>query len=126
MTVETTQNKTMQEYKLVRQGQAPLTFTGEVIGKGEIGGEQSGVTIRIYRTKGNLYVGEIERRNRNIRNPLDEMPPYRNAAHSSSAAEIINWLREGEETLGKASQDAVEEACAKDEGFAAAWVEKIE
>jgi hypothetical protein len=28
--------------------------------------------------------------------------------------------------LGKASQDAVEMACEKDEKFAAAWVEKIE
>ena len=117
----------MQENKLVRQGLAPLTFTGEIIGKGEIGNEQSGVTIRIYRTKGNLYVAEIERRNRNSRTPyLDDVAPYRNAAHFPSPAEIINWLKEGEDTLGKASQDAVEKACENDKGFVAAWVEKIE
>ena len=114
----------MLEYKLVRQGLAPLTFTGEIIGQGEIGNEQSGVTIRIYRTKGNLYVAEIERRN--SRGPFNDMPPYRNAVHSPSPLEIINWLKEGEETLGKASQDAVEKACVGDEGFAAAWIEKIE
>lgn len=117
----------MQEHKLVRQGLAPLTFVGEIIGKGEIGNEQSGVTIRIYRTKGNLYVGEIERRNRNSRTPyIDDVPPYRNAAHFSSPAEVINWLKEDEETLGKASQDAVEKACENDKEFAAAWVERIE
>lgn len=117
----------MQEYKLVRQGLAPLTFTGEIIGKGEIGNEHSGVTIRIYRTKGNLYVAEIERRNRNSRAfSLDDVPPYRNAAHFPSPTEIINWLKEDEETLGKASQDAVEKACENDKAFAAAWVERIE
>ena len=120
------QYKTMQDYKLVRQGLAPLTFTGEVIGKGEIGNEQSGVTIRIYRTKGNLYVAEIERRNNRGRSPYDDVPPYRNATHNPAPVEIIKWLKEDEETLGKASQDAVEEACQKDKEFAAAWVEKIE
>jgi len=115
----------MQEYKLVRQGLAPLTFTGEIIGKGEIGNEQSGVTIRIYRTKGNLYVAEIERRN--YRGGFNDVPPpYRNAVHDPSPAEIINWLKEDEKTLGKASQDAVEKACENDKGFAAAWVEKID
>jgi hypothetical protein len=114
----------MLDYKLVRQGLAPLTFTGEIIGKGEIGNEQSGVTIRIYRTKGNLFVAEIERRNN--RGPFNDVPPYRNAAHFPSPVEIINWLKEGEDTLGKASQDAVEKACEKDTGFVAAWVEKID
>jgi len=92
-----------------------------MIGKGEIGNDQSGVTIRIYRTKGNLYVAEIERRN-----PWNDVPPYRNAAHASAPPEVVNWLKEGEETLGKASQDAVEEACGNDKEFAAAWVERIE
>jgi hypothetical protein len=114
----------MQEYKLVRQGLAPLTFNGEIIGKGEIGNEQSGVTIKIYRTKGNLYVAEIERRNN--RGPFNDAPPYRNAVHFPSPAEIINWLKEDEETLGKASQEAVEKACENDKGFAAAWIERIE
>ncbi|MEI9863266.1 MAG: hypothetical protein WDN00_01630 [Limisphaerales bacterium] len=114
----------MQEHKLVRQGQAPLNFNGEIIGKGEIGNEQSGVTIRIYRTKGNLYVAEIERRN--SRSPFNDVPAYRNAAHAKSPADVIDWLKEGEETLGKASQDAVEKACENDKEFAAAWVERIE
>ena len=115
----------MKEYKLVRQGLAPLTFTGEIIGKGEIGNEQSGVTIRIYRTPKN-YVAEIERRNNRNCSPFDDVSPYRNATHNPAPAEIIKWLKEDEETLGKASQDAVEEACQKDKEFAAAWVEKIE
>lgn len=114
----------MQEYKLVRQGFAPLTFNGEIIGKGEIGNEQSGVTIRIYRTKGNLYVAEIERRNG--RSPFNDMPPYRNAAHAPSPDEIITFLKEGDDALGKASQDAVEKACENDKVFAGAWVEKID
>lgn len=118
----------MQIYKLPRQGQAPLEFTGGIIGSGEIGSEQSGVKIRIYRTKGNLYVAEIERRNseRRHRISFEEVPACRNAFHAETPKEIIDWLKEGEETLGKASQDAVELACRNDEVFAAAWVEKIE
>ncbi len=111
---------TMQNYKLVRQGKPPLKFTGIIIGTGEIGNGQSGITIRIYRTKGNHYIPEIERPN--ARN--EEF--FRNAAHFRNPSEAIDWLKEGEDTLGKASQDAIEKACGNDKEFAAAWVEVVE
>jgi hypothetical protein len=126
------QNKTMQslkEYKLVRQGDRPLAFRGEIIGTGEIGNERSGVTIRIYRTEAKHYIAEIERRNirGNSYQQYDvESPPYRNASHGATPAEIIDWLKEGERSLGKASQDAIEKACENDSEFAASWVERVE
>ena len=77
------------------------------------------MTVAIYRTKAGRYVAKIERRHR-------EEIVYRNAAHYATPADIINWLKEGEETLGKASQDAIEQACANDEVFAHDWVEVVE
>jgi hypothetical protein len=109
----------MQDYTLVRQGLPPLKFTGTIIGQGNIGSEPSGVTVTIYRTKAGRYIAQIERRHR-------EEIVYRNAAHYPAPSDIIIWLKEGEDTLGKASQDAIEKACENDPEFAGAWVETVE
>jgi len=105
----------MQDYTLIRQGLPPMKFTGNELGQGNI----SGLTVTIFRTKAGRYVAQIERRHR-------EDIVYRNAAHYAAPSEIINWLKEDAETLGKASQDAIEKACSNDGAFAAAWVEVIE
>ena len=105
----------MQDYTLIRQGLPPLKFTGVELGRGNVGG----VTVTIYRTKASRYIGQIERRNR-------EEILSRNAAHYDTPLGVVNWLKEGEETLGKASQDAIEMACSHDEAFVRDWVEVVE
>jgi hypothetical protein len=109
---------TMQEYNLGRQGLPPIKFTGIIIGQGEINGA---FFVTIYKTKAGRYVGHIERRH-----GFDKVVVYSNATHSQTPSDVIDWLKEGEETLGKASQDAVEQACKNDPSFAAAWVEVVE
>jgi hypothetical protein len=79
----------------------------------------NGVIVTSYRTKAGRYVAQIERRQR-------EGVSYRNAIHSLDPSEVIEWLKEDEDTLGKASHDGVEKACDNDKEFAAAWVEVVE
>jgi hypothetical protein len=105
----------MEDYTLIRQGLPPLKFTGTEIGRGNI----SGISVTIFRTRGGRCVAQIEHR------PREEVV-YRNAAHYATPSEIINWLKEGEQTLGKAAQDAIEMACGNDAGFFREWVEVVE
>ncbi|EEF60058.1 hypothetical protein [Pedosphaera parvula] len=107
----------MQDYTLVRQGLPPIKFTGKLLSEAETA-DQS-FKVRIYRSKGDRFIPEIERSYRNE-------TVYKNASAFLYAKDAIEWLKEGEPTLGKISQEAIEKACAVDNEFASAWVEVVE
>src|ERR1700722_110290 len=119
----------IEEYTLVRQGLPPLKFAGSIIGAASTDdSEDPFLTIRIYRTKGGTFIGEnppqrVDRRNRT---GYDRPEYYANACVGPNPSTIIEWLKEGDETLGKISQAAIEGACKVDEQFAAYWVEHVD
>lgn len=77
--------------------------------------------MRIWRTKGGKYVAHISRYTR-----YDNESGSDTAKACASASEVIEWLRQGRQTLGEVSQKAVEEAAERDDGFASAWKEEVE
>ena len=113
----------MNKITIKRDGLPPIVFTGERIAVGSNRDHNSTrwTTVEIYRTQGERYIARIERCS------LWEGERTRRTASSFPApAELIEWLGEGEQALGEASQRAVEAAAAADPKFAAAWVEEVE
>ena len=100
----------MEDYSIERAGIANLDFTGELIG-------QSGgpiPRIKIYRTKANKFVGEM--------NANQKMAQ---AQHFDNPVVLINWFR----NLGGITaeiQDAIEDAAKHDEVFKATWNEHVD
>lgn len=120
--------KTMQDYKIRRDGLPPIVFTGEEIGKGSNrirGGRDSTrwTNVTLYTTKGGRFVAHVERVTQ-----WQGESDRDTATSKETANEIIQWLKDdaGADTLGEASQCAVEQAVKVCPDFAAAWVETVE
>jgi hypothetical protein len=118
---------TMQKHTIKRDGDRPIVFTGELIGKGDnqVGSDGNRANrwteVAIYRTKGRRYVAELTRHT-----CWQGESDRRSAGSFATAGELIEWLKEGEDSLGSVSQEAVEDAAKNDDGFAAEWVEEVE
>ena len=112
----------MKKLIIKRDGIPPISFTGKLIGT------SSGVTstyrravITIHRTKGGKFIAVISCKT------CQHGERYgTEAASFATAAEVIDWLKEGESELGAVSQEAVEKAAKVAPEFAAAWVEEVE
>ena len=113
----------MQDYIIKRDGQPPLTFKGDEIGKGTTRDHNSTrwTNVTIYKTKGGKYVAYIERATQ-----WQGECNHDEAVSRSEAIGIIQWLKQDGENLGRASQRAVENAAESDANFSAAWVERVE
>ena len=118
----------MENYKVKRDGLPPIVFTGEKIGHGTTrtvsgSGQNRWTDVDIYRTQGGKYIASIARMT-----IWEGESNRRTATSKPTAAEIIQWLKDDteSETLGDASQEAVEDAVKVDEGFQSTWIEVIE
>ena len=117
----------MQDYTIKRTGQAPLKFTGSVIGQGSTyhhtGPNQNRWTeVLISCTKRGKYVACVENHSQQ-----EGERTYTKAQTFGTAAEVIAYLRvEGGGDLGRASQKALKEAALNDDGSAEGWVERVD
>jgi hypothetical protein len=116
----------MTKTTVARDGQPPIIFTGELIGFGSnqiINGRENSrwTEVHIWSTKGGKYVAQVKR----LTCWQDECARL-NAQSFCDPNALIEWLKEGSEDLGSVSQEAVEEACKKDEKFSAAWIEVVD
>ena len=114
----------IEEITINRTGQPPLRFKGEKIGKGSTW-QASKCTrwtvVEIYKTSGGKYVAEVVHRTQ-----WEGESDRREATSKATPAEVIEWLRGDEDRLGKASQEAVEQAAKSDPAFAEVWQERVD
>ena len=110
----------MEKFSIKRDGLPPIVFTGEKIASERSSGDRF-TRVIIYKTQGGNFVGEIQY----LTCWQGERDHFR-ATSKKTAGELIAWLKDGEDTLGRVSQGAVEEAAETSPEFAEAWVEKVE
>ncbi len=120
--VQTEHTNNMEKFTIKRDGLPPLVFTGEEIGNGS-GATSTGrsTSIRIYRTKGGRFIGVIHRRTQ-----WDKESDSIDAESFTTAAEVITYLKQGNDELGALSQEAVEDAAKVSPEFAEEWIELVE
>lgn len=97
----------MQDYSIERTGIPNLDFTGDLIG------QSAGPTpvVKIYRTKGLKYVGEMKANQK-----------LAQAQGFDSPQDLVNWFKTfNYGTISPDVQDAIEAATKNDEQFKAAW-----
>ena len=117
----------MEKHTITRDGDRPIVFTGELIGSGSTHSNQGSNEFRytdvyIYRTKGGKYVADVQ----HITRWQGERSTSK-AAALNTPAEVVEWLKDDNDgALGRASQEACEEAAKNDEAFGKAFVEEVE
>ena len=117
----------MEKLIIKRDGLPPIAFTGEQIASADnrVGNDGNRANrwteVSIYRTKGGKFIAALTRLT-----CWQGESDRRAAASFATAAEVIEWLKEGESELGSVSQEAVEKATKAAPEFAAAWVEEVE
>ena len=113
----------MDKKKVTRDGQPPITFTGELLSQADNKDHNSTrwTTITIYRTKGGKFVAKIERRTQ-----------WQGERDSTTAevcedfGQVIAWLTDEDGDLRPVSQEAVEAAIKLDPSLAKFWVQEID
>ncbi len=95
----------MENYSIERLGIPNLDFDGELIG------QSTGATprIKIYRTRGQKYVGQI-----------DANQKFSNAQAFDKPDAVVAWFRNNCGITPEV-EGAIEGAAGNDEGFKAAW-----
>ncbi len=116
----------MQDITIKRTGQPPLTFSGDKIGHGSteiFEGQRSNrwTTVDLYITKGGRFIAAVT--NRTIWQGEHD---YTKAASFKTPAEVLNFLKDDEGSLGRASQEACEEAAVANEQFKSSYVEPVD
>jgi hypothetical protein len=113
----------MTKYKIERDGFPPLKFTGERIGNADNRTHNSTrwTVVEIYRTRGGKFVGRVER--------ITQWEGERDTSTAEAFADfgaLIQWLKDGEDALGRVSQEAVVQAIEAHPELAACWAVEIE
>jgi len=100
----------MQDYSIERVGIANLDFTGDLIG------QSAGPTprVKIYRTKGLKFVGEVK-----VNQKMSA------AEHYDKPADVISWFK-NVYGITPEIEDAIEDAAQHDDAFKAAWNEHVD
>ena len=113
----------MTQQNIDRTGLPPLRFIGEAIGNGSTRGHSSTrwTNVSIYRTKGGKWVANVVNRTQ-----WEGEHDYAKAQPFESPKELIKFLCDNEERLGRASQEACENAAKANPEFAAAFVETLD
>ena len=114
------------QFKIVRDGVPALAFTGTQLAQFDnrsVNGPNQNrwTTVTLYRTKGGKIVAEVERHTQ-----WEGEEGHTKADTFATAKDTIAWLQEGEDSLGRVSQAAVERAGRVDPEFAAAFVEQVD
>lgn len=118
---------THEQQQIARDGQPPIRFIGQCIGYAESNlssDDTRGTIISIYETKGGKYVAEVNRWTR-----WQGESGSSKAQSFASFVDLIDWLREDShngQTLGRISQEAVEDAIKDRPELAQHWVEEID
>lgn len=113
--------------QITRTGEPPLRFAGVEIGSGDTkidGGSRANrwTEVTIYITKGGKYIAHV-----GYRTCWQGEHDTDNARSFTTPAELVEWLKEDNEgRLGRASQEACEEAAKNDSEFGKAFVEEVE
>jgi hypothetical protein len=120
-----------QPYRVQRDGERDLSFTGWLIGEGEVSSgkmdpekyavTERRVSVRVFVTQGGRFVGHVHRRWR-----FEE--EYRDDARVCDDGQaLLDFLRETNNwSLGQASRDAWNAACKKFPPLAPLEVEVVE
>ena len=113
----------MEVITITRTGEPPLRFPGVEIGSGDNAtGTGRSVQVRIYRTKGGKYVARVY-----YNTCWQGERSTSKAAALNTPAEVVKWLKDDNDgDLGRASQEACEEAAKNDEAFGKEFVEEVE
>lgn len=107
---------------LHRTGRPLLRFTGKLLGSGTDWqtNATSWINVRIYRTSGGAYVGNV------VRITLWENEQGREDGQAvATAVELLEWLQDKEGVLNSAAQEAVEVALELDNNIADAWIKSV-
>ena len=113
--------------QITRTGEPPLRFTGTKIGSGDTqieGGNRANrwTEVNIYVTRGGKYIAHV-----GYRTCWQGEHGSDNARSFATPTELIGWLRsDNEGRLGRASQEACEDAAKNDDAFGKAFVEEVE
>ena len=117
----------MKVITLERTGLPPIRFTGIEVGSGSTRtvsgeGQNRWTTVCIYRSKGGKWLAHVRR----MTCWEGEQCSY-SATSAATPAELIAWLsNDNDGHLGRASQEACEEAAKNDAEFGKAFVEEVE
>ena len=103
----------MEDFSIERVGIKNLDFTGELIGQSAAPTSR----IKIYRTKGLKFIGEVK-----VNQKMS------NAQHCDTPTDLIVWFKNssGAGGITPEIEDAIEDATKHDDGFKAAWNEHVD
>jgi EXLDI family protein len=114
-------------YKIRRDGERALAFTGRIIGSADNKDHNSTrwTTVTIYRTESGRVVVEVEDRTQ-----WQGESDHVRADSFATASGAIGYLRHADEDnydadLSSAAQEAIEDAAKNDEEFSSAFTENI-
>lgn len=113
----------MEVITLDRTGLPPIRFTGAVIGATTIEtGAGRRTRVKIFRSKGGKWLAQVG----HLTQWEKEHDSY-SATSAETPTELIAWLvADNGGSLGRASQEACEDAAKENEEFAKAFVEEVE
>ena len=117
----------IKDITITRTGEPPLRFAGFEIGSGDTkidGGNRANrwTEVTIYITKGGKYVAHVGHRT-----CWQGEHDTDNARSFATPVELVEWLKnDNDGRLGRASQEACEEAAKNDEAFGKAFVEEVD
>jgi hypothetical protein len=113
----------MEVITLDRTGLPPIRFTGSMIGHAMITtGAGRRTDVGIYRSKGGKWLAQVG----HLTQWEKEHDSY-SATSTDTATGLIEWLTaDNDGHLGRASQEACENAAKNDPEFAKAFVEEVE
>ena len=113
----------MEKFTITSDGNPPITFTGEQLSGCANRNHNSTrwTIVELYRTQGGKIVSSIERRTQ-----WEGERDQKDARVFDGLGAAIVWLKNGEDCLGRVSQEAVEEAIKKDPSLAKFWVQEVD
>jgi hypothetical protein len=119
-------NEIKEGITLNRTGNPPIRFTGSLIGYADnefVGGNRANrwSQVTIYRTKGGNYVAYVS-----AFTCWQGESDYFKGESFANASEVIEYLKDHADRLGKVSQEAIEGACENDIEFKLAFVQEVE
>jgi hypothetical protein len=119
----TTENNSLQEFLIKRDGLPPIKFKGREIESVTSHGNRNSrwTVLALYKTKGGKYV--IKRNYRTIWE--GERDSYE-AACFDSVDMVIDWLKNDEGKIGPLSQELIENVAKVEKEFDKTWVEEVE
>lgn len=113
----------MQKYTIKRDGKPPILFTGELLADADNKDYNSTrwTVVKIFSTKGGKIVALVRRlsiwEGENGSDNAESFPDLGGA---------IEWLKDGDASLGSVSQEAIEEAVCYKPELAKFWVQEVE